>query len=59
MVCPDLGRKEKDEQMAHLTLAGLSEDGRRLLLVSDTGVEFTLDVDTNETLEQARHIVAT
>ncbi len=33
--------------MAHLTLAGLSEDGRRLLLVSDTGVEFTLDVDTN------------
>jgi hypothetical protein len=33
--------------MVHLTLAGLSEDGRRLLLVSDTGVEFTLDVDTN------------
>ena len=33
--------------MAHLTLAGLSEDGKRLLLVSDTGVEFTLDVDTN------------
>jgi hypothetical protein len=31
--------------MAHLTLAGLSEDGRRLLLVSDAGVEFTLDVD--------------
>ncbi|WP_203335604.1 septation protein SepH [Nocardioides limicola] len=31
--------------MVHLTLAGLSEDGRRLLLVSDAGVEFTLDVD--------------
>jgi len=31
--------------MAHLTLAGLSEDGKRLLLVSDKGVEFTLDVD--------------
>ena len=28
--------------MAHLTLVGLSEDGTRLLLVSDTGVEFTL-----------------
>jgi hypothetical protein len=47
IVCPDLGRKENDEQMVHLTLAGLSEDGKRLLLVSDTGVEFTLDVDTN------------
>ena len=33
--------------MVHLTLAGLSEDGKRLLLVSDAGVEFTLDVDTN------------
>jgi hypothetical protein len=32
--------------MVHLTLAGLSEDGKRLLLVSDAGVEFTLDVDT-------------
>jgi hypothetical protein len=31
--------------MSHLTLAGLSEDGRRLLLVSDTGEEFTLTVD--------------
>jgi hypothetical protein len=31
--------------MVHLTLAGLSEDGKRLLLVSDAGVEFTLDVD--------------
>ncbi len=31
--------------MAHLTLAGLSEDGKRLLLVSDAGVEFTLDAD--------------
>jgi len=31
--------------MAHLTLAGLSGDGKRLLLVSDKGVEFTLDVD--------------
>ena len=31
--------------MAHLTLAGLSEDGKRLLLVSDAGVEFTLDID--------------
>ena len=31
--------------MAHLTLAGLSDDGKRLLLVSDEGVEFTLDVD--------------
>ena len=29
--------------MAHLTLAGLSDDGKRLLLVSDKGVEFTLD----------------
>ncbi|QZY27851.1 septation protein SepH [Nocardioides coralli] len=31
--------------MAHLTLAGISDDGKRLLLVSDKGVEFTLDVD--------------
>ncbi len=31
--------------MAHLTLAGLSDDGKRVLLVSDKGVEFTLDVD--------------
>jgi hypothetical protein len=31
--------------MVHLTLAGLSEDGKRLLLVSDAGVEFTLDAD--------------
>ncbi len=31
--------------MVHLSLAGLSEDGRRLVLVSDAGVEFTLDVD--------------
>ena len=32
--------------MAHLTLVGVSDDGRRLLLVSDAGVEFTLDIDT-------------
>jgi hypothetical protein len=31
--------------MPHLTLAQLSDDGKRLLLVSDQGVEFTLDVD--------------
>jgi hypothetical protein len=31
--------------MVHLTLAGFSEDGKRLLLVSDAGVEFTLDAD--------------
>lgn len=30
--------------MAHLTLAGVSADGKRLLLVSDKGVEFTLDI---------------
>lgn len=30
--------------MAKLALAGLSEDGRRLLLVDDGGAEFTLDV---------------
>lgn len=31
--------------MVHLTLAGVSGDGKRLLLVDDAGVEFTLDVD--------------
>jgi hypothetical protein len=31
--------------MVHLTLAGVSDDGKRLLLVSDAGVEFTLDID--------------
>ena len=31
--------------MAHLTLAGVSDDGKRLLLVSDDGVEFTLDIE--------------
>ncbi|MDP3890419.1 septation protein SepH [Nocardioides sp.] len=31
--------------MVHLTLAGLSDDGKRLLLVSDAGVEFTLTID--------------
>lgn len=31
--------------MAHLTLAGLSEDGKRLLLVDDHGAEHTLDAD--------------
>ncbi len=31
--------------MADLTLAGVSDDGQRLLLVSDAGVEFTLDID--------------
>jgi hypothetical protein len=31
--------------MAHLTLAGVSDDGKRLLLVSDAGAEFTLDID--------------
>ncbi|NYD41601.1 septation protein SepH [Nocardioides panaciterrulae] len=30
--------------MAHLTLTGVSDDGRRLLLVDDAGEEFTLDV---------------
>ena len=30
--------------MAHLTLAGVSDDGKRLLLVSDAGAEFTLDI---------------
>lgn len=32
--------------MAHLTLAGVSDDGKRLLLVSDAGVEFTVDIDS-------------
>lgn len=31
--------------MAHLTLAGLSDDGLRLLLVDDNGAEFTLGID--------------
>jgi len=31
--------------MAHLTLAGVSEDGKRLVLVSDSGVEHTVDID--------------
>ena len=31
--------------MVHLRLTGVSEDGRSLLLVSDAGVEFTVDVD--------------
>jgi hypothetical protein len=31
--------------MVHLRLTGLSEDGRTLVLVSDAGVEFTVDVD--------------
>jgi len=31
--------------MVHLTLTGLSEDGRRLLFVSDEGDEFTADLD--------------
>jgi hypothetical protein len=31
--------------MVHLTLAGLSEDKKRLLLVSDSGEEFSLDID--------------
>lgn len=31
--------------MAHLTLAGLSDDGLRLLLVDDNGAEFTLSID--------------
>jgi hypothetical protein len=33
--------------MAHLTLAGLSDDGKRLLLVDARGNEHTLDVDTS------------
>ena len=31
--------------MAHLTLAGVSDDGKRLRLVDDEGVEHTVDVD--------------
>ncbi len=31
--------------MAHLTLAGVSDDGKRLLLLSEAGVEFTVDID--------------
>jgi len=31
--------------MAHLTLKGLSDDGRRLVLVDEDGVEFTVDLD--------------
>lgn len=31
--------------MTHLRLAGVSEDGKRLRMVSDSGEEFTLDVD--------------
>ena len=31
--------------MVHLRLTGVSQDGRKLLLVSDAGVEFTVDVD--------------
>jgi hypothetical protein len=31
--------------MAHLTLAGVSDDGKRLRLVDDDGVEHTLDID--------------
>ena len=31
--------------MVHLRLTGVSEDGRKLLLVSDARVEFTVDVD--------------
>src|SRR3954451_19806809 len=37
--------REAESDVVHLTLAGLSEDGKRLLLVSDAGVEFTLDID--------------
>ena len=33
--------------MVHLTLVGLSEDRTRLLLVDDSGTEFTLGVDTS------------
>jgi hypothetical protein len=31
--------------MVHLRLTGVSEDGQKLVLVSDAGVEFTVDVD--------------
>jgi hypothetical protein len=33
--------------MQHLSLTGLSDDGRRLVMVDDSGVEFTLDVDVH------------
>ena len=36
--------QENRHAMAHLTLAGVSDDGKRLLLVSDKGEEFTLDI---------------
>jgi len=39
--------------MAHLTLAGRSDDGKRLLLVDDRGVEYTLANDA--TLRAALH----
>ena len=41
----DQHRKDQATSMVHLTLAGVSDDGQRLLLVSDAGVEFTLDID--------------
>lgn len=31
--------------MAHLTLAGVSDDGSRLLLVDDDGVEYSVEID--------------
>jgi hypothetical protein len=31
--------------MVHLRLTGVSQDGRKLVLVSDAGVEFTVDLD--------------
>jgi hypothetical protein len=31
--------------MVHLRLTGVSEDGRKLVLVSNAGVEFTVDID--------------
>src|SRR3954452_19450177 len=31
--------------MVHLRLTGVSEDGRKLVLVSDAGVEFTVDLE--------------
>lgn len=42
--------------MTHLRLAGVSEDGKRLRLVSDSGEEFTLDIDLRlrSTLDTAR-----
>lgn len=41
----DQYRRDQATSMVHLTLAGVSDDGQRLLLVSDAGVEFTLDID--------------